>query len=46
VPNATHSILGNYGDCVTGIIRQFLANPARRPDSRCTQGLTIPFVMP
>jgi hypothetical protein len=42
VPNATHSILGNYGDCVTGIIRQFLANPARRPDSRCT----IPFVMP
>ena len=46
VPNATHSILGNYGDCVTSITRQFLENPTLRPDSRCAQALTIPFVMP
>ena len=46
VPNATHSILGNYGECVNDITRQFLANPAQVPDSTCMQAATMPFVMP
>ena len=41
-----YSILGNYGECVNDITRQFLANPAQVPDSTCMQAATMPFVMP
>jgi pimeloyl-ACP methyl ester carboxylesterase len=46
VPNATHSILGNYGDCVTGITRQFLGGPTQPVDTACTAAMRIPWSMP
>lgn len=46
VPNATHSILGNYGDCVTAVTSQFLAAPEQPVDASCAAQLRVPWVMP
>jgi pimeloyl-ACP methyl ester carboxylesterase len=46
VPNAMHSLLGNYGDCVAGISQQFLDNPAQPPDDACTAEMGVQWVLP
>jgi pimeloyl-ACP methyl ester carboxylesterase len=46
VPNATHSILGNYGPCIAALTQQFLEDPARPVDLACLQTMRIPWVLP
>jgi pimeloyl-ACP methyl ester carboxylesterase len=46
VPNATHSILGNYGDCPTQIVQEFLVDPAQPVNAICTAEMGVPWVMP
>lgn len=46
VPNGMHSLVGNYGDCVTDITLQFLADPARAPDTSCTADMGVLWVLP
>lgn len=43
---ATHSVLGNYGDCVAGITAAFLAEPDQDVDAGCTDSMTLDWVAP
>lgn len=46
IPNAWHSIMGNNGDCPTGITLQFLANPGEMVDTSCKEGMKVVFLPP
>jgi pimeloyl-ACP methyl ester carboxylesterase len=46
IPNAWHSIMGNYGSCPTEITLQFLTDPSAAVDAACTEEMKIEFVLP
>ncbi len=46
VPDAMHSLLGNYGDCVTDVTLQFLDDPAQMPDVTCTSAMRVRWALP
>ena len=46
VPNALHSLLANYGQCVTDVTLQFLDKPAQPPDAACTARMTVQWILP
>ncbi|MGJ7033213.1 alpha/beta hydrolase [Niabella hirudinis] len=38
VPNASHAAM-HYNDCSFNLVRSFLQNPARKPDTRCLENI-------
>ncbi|MBK8050044.1 MAG: alpha/beta hydrolase [Anaerolineales bacterium] len=46
VPNATHSILGNYGECPTALVQRFMATPSAAVDASCTAQMRVPWILP
>jgi len=46
IPGATHSLAGNYGNCVDGITSQFIDDPTQALDLSCLSGMETQFVMP